>query len=195
MARRKKRRELPELDQLKAELKRVKYRKQYWSVLRSTVFTLAVVAALSVLVVVLWTPVLQVTGNSMTPTLHEGEYVVSIKGSDFETGDLLAFYVGNKILVKRCIAGPGDWVDIDAEGNIYVNGELLYEPYVSEKSLGDCDIELPYQVPEDRWFVVGDHRSTSVDSRNSVIGCIAEEQIVGRIVYRVWPYTVIGVVD
>lgn len=192
MAGRKKQQEIPELEQLKAELKRERYKKQYWQVLRSTAFSLVVVAAAAVLVVMLWMPVLRITGNSMTPTLHEGEYVVSLKGSDFETGDLLAFYVGNKVLIKRCIAGPGDWVDMDQDGNIYVNDELLYEPYVSEKSLGACDIALPYQVPEDRWFVVGDHRSTSVDSRNTAIGSIAEEQIVGKIAYRVWPLGMLG---
>ena len=123
----------------------------------------------------------------MAPTLDEGDIVISVKGSDFAPGDLVAFYMGNKILVKRCIAGPGQWVDIDADGNVYVDGELLDEPYLTEKALGDCDIELPYQVPDNRYFCMGDHRSTSVDSRSTTVGCVSDEQIVGKIVFRVWP--------
>ena len=123
----------------------------------------------------------------MAPTLDEGDIVISVKGSDFAPGDLVAFYMGNKILVKRCIAGPGQWVDIDADGNVYVDGELLDEPYLTEKALGDCDIELPYQVPVNRYFCMGDHRSTSVDSRSTTVGCVSDEQIVGKIVFRVWP--------
>ena len=121
------------------------------------------------------------------PTLDEGDIVISVKGSDFAPGDLVAFYMGNKILVKRCIAGPGQWVDIDADGNVYVDGELLDEPYLTEKALGDCDIELPYQVPDNRYFCMGDHRSTSVDSRSTTVGCVSDEQIVGKIVFRVRP--------
>lgn len=147
------------------------------------------------LVATIWMPVLQIYGSSMTPTLDEGEIVVSIKGSDFEPGNLVAFYIGNKILVKRCIAGPGQWVDIDEDGNVYVDGEFLEEPYLAEKALGDCNIDLPYQVPDNRYFCMGDHRSTSVDSRASEIGCIAEEQIVGKIVFRVWPLARFGALE
>lgn len=179
--------QLPELDELKAELQREHYKLRYRSVLRSTIYTLIVVAAVAVLVATIWMPVLQIYGSSMSPTLGEGNIVVSVKGSDFEQGDLVAFYLGNKILVKRCIAGPGQWVDIDEDGTVYVDGEALDEPYLTEKSLGDCNIELPYQVPDNRYFCMGDHRSTSVDSRNTAVGCVAEEQIVGRIVFRVWP--------
>lgn len=178
----------PSVEQLEAELKRVKYRSRYRAVLRSTLYMLIVVAAVAVLVATIWMPVLQIYGGSMTPTLNEGDIVVSIKGSDFEPGDLVAFYLGNKILVKRCIAGPGQWVDIDEDGNVSVDGKPLEEPYLTEKSLGGSNIELPYQVPDNRYFCMGDHRSTSVDSRHKEIGCVSEEQIVGKIVFRVFPF-------
>ncbi|MGN1276606.1 MAG: signal peptidase I [Floccifex sp.] len=179
--------EIPDVELLKKELERVQYKSKYRSVLRSTIYMLIVAAAIAVLIATTWLPVLQIYGSSMTPTLTEGNIVVSIKGSRFEQGDLIAFYYGNKILVKRCIATPGQWVDIDEDGNVYVDGKKLSEPYVQDKAIGDCDIKLPYQVPEGRYFCMGDHRSTSVDSRNSSVGCIAEEQIIGKIFFRIWP--------
>ena len=182
----------PTLEQLTAELARENYKRRFGRVLRSTLFTLVVVAAMAVLVATIWMPVLQIYGSSMTPTLNEGEIVVSVKGSDFEPGDLVAFYLGNKILVKRCIAGPGQWVDINENGDVFVDGELLDEPYLTEKALGECDQSFPYQVPESRYFCMGDHRATSVDSRHSAVGCVAEEQIVGKIVFRVWPLSGFG---
>ncbi|MDD6043463.1 MAG: signal peptidase I [Eubacteriaceae bacterium] len=187
--------EIPSVEQLEKELDREKYRARYNRVLRSTVYTLIVVAAVAVLVATIWLPVLQIYGSSMTPTLDEGDIVVSLKGADFEPGDLIAFYMGNKILVKRCIAGPGEWVNIDKDGNVYVDGQMLDEPYLTEKTYGDCNIQFPYQVPDNRYFCLGDHRATSVDSRNSTIGCVAEEQIVGKIVFRVWPLSGFGTLE
>ena len=187
--------DIPDVEQLRAELSREQYKQRYRSVLRSTIYTLVVVAAVAVLISVLFLPVLQIYGTSMTPTLSEGDIVVSVKGADFESGDLIAFYLGNKILVKRCIAGPGQWVDIDEEGHVYIDGKLLEEPYLEEKALGDCNIELPYQVPDNRYFCLGDHRATSVDSRDTTVGCVSEEQIVGKIVFRVWPLSGLGTLE
>lgn len=180
-------RDILSTENLKEELRRIRYIEKYRSTIRSTVSILITVAALAILVANFLIPAFQIYGNSMTPTLAEGEIVLALKGDDYETGQLIAFYYNNKILVKRVIAGPGDWVDIDEEGNTYVNNQLLDEPYVYEKSMGDCNIELPYQVPENRIFVMGDHRSVSVDSRNSSIGCVSQEQIAGKLVFRVWP--------
>ena len=184
--------DLPSSQQIEDELSRVRYRQRYRSVLRSTIYTLITVAAVAVLVATLLMPVLQIFGSSMAPTLEDGEIVLSLKTSDFQHGDVVAFYYNNKILVKRVIAVSGEWVDITPEGDVFVNSELLDEPYLDEKSLGDCNIEFPYQVPESRIFVMGDHRSVSIDSRNTAVGCVAEEQLVGKLIFRVWPFDVFG---
>lgn len=183
---------LPGTDQLEAELQRERYKKRFRRVLRSTVYALVVTAAVSVLVATLWLPILRITGSSMAPTLNDGEIVISLKGGKYSSGDLVSFYIGNKILIKRVIALPGQWVNVDADGNVYVDDQLLDEPYLEEKAFGECDIELPYQVPDGHYFVMGDHRSTSVDSRSSTVGCITDEQIVGRIVFCVWPFSEFG---
>lgn len=186
---------VPTTQQLEAELKRLKYKNRYRSVMKSTIYTLITVAAVSILVATLWLPVLQIYGSSMTPTIYDGEIIFTVKTSEFKQGDIVSFYYNNKILVKRVIADAGDWVNIDADGTVYVNSEVLPEPYLEEKALGDCSIELPYQVPEGKIFVMGDHRATSVDSRSTALGCVAQEQIVGKIVFRVWPLDRFGKIE
>lgn len=185
-------RDIPSIPLLEAELEREKYKSKYRKVLRSTIYTLITVAAIAILVATLWLPVLQIYGSSMTPTLKDGEIVLSVKESEFTQGDIVAFYYNNKILIKRVIASPGDWVDIHEDGTVYVNEEELKEPYIEEKAFGDTDIKLPYQVPESKIFVMGDHRSVSVDSRNTVVGSISQEQIVGKLVLRLWPLNELG---
>lgn len=184
--------EIPSLEQLEEEFKIEQHKTRFSQVLRSTVFSLVVVAAVVVLITLLLLPVLQITGSSMTETLYEGDIVIAMNGSDYDTGDIIAFYYNNNILVKRVIAKSGDWVDIDTDGNVYVNGEKLEEPYLTEKALGDCNITLPYQVPEDKIFVMGDHRATSIDSRNTALGCISQELTIGKLVFRVWPLSGFG---
>lgn len=183
---------LPTAEQLDMERRRLRYKRRYNWTLRSTVAILIVVAALAVLAATLWMPVLRVYGSSMAPTLHNGEILVSVKTKDFSSGDIIAFYHGNKLLIKRYIAGPSDYVNVDEDGNVSVNGTLLDEPYLAEKAYGEADIEFPYQVPDQRYFVMGDNRSVSIDSRSSIVGCIAGDQIVGKVVFRVWPLSAFG---
>ena len=183
------------VEQLERELRRENHKRSYRSTLLSTVSALVIVAAVAVLVSMLALPVLQVVGESMTPLLHQGEIVIAPRGTAFQKGDVIAFYFNNKILVKRVIANAGEWVNIDADGNVFINDEPLVEPYISEKALGDCNIALPYQVPDGKIFVMGDHRSTSSDSRNTAVGCVAEEQIVGRVMLRLWPLSDFGVIN
>ena len=184
--------EPPTTEQLKAELRHEKYKRSFVFSLRNTIFTLVTIAAAAVLIAVLVMPVLQIYGSSMAPTLAEGEIVVSVKGTDMKTGDIVAFYYNNNVLIKRVIAQPGDWVDISEDGTVYVNNVAVDEPYLTEKAFGECNIQLPYQVPDSRFFVMGDHRSVSIDSRKTAVGCIAAEQIVGKIVFRVWPLRLLG---
>jgi len=185
---------LPTTSQLEKELKRVKFNSRYKKLLKSTVYVILIVVALSVLVATLFLPILQIYGNSMEPTLSEGNIVVAVKKSDFKSGDIIAFYYNNRILVKRVIATSSQWVDIDEDGNVFINNELLDEPYLKEKYYGEADIEFPYQVPEGTYFVLGDERELSVDSRNSLIGSISEEDIIGKVIFNVWPIKKIGII-
>ncbi|MCQ2530522.1 MAG: signal peptidase I [Lachnospiraceae bacterium] len=185
----------PDVDQLEAELTRVEHNIRFRKYLRNTIYTLIVVAACAVLVAVIFLPVLRIYGSSMTPTLNEGDIVLSIKNTNVKRGDVVGVYYGSKVLIKRCIATSLEWVDIDNEGNVIVNGEMLDEPYLTEKALGETNIDLPFQVPENTIFVMGDHRATSIDSRNTSVGCISTDDVVGKIVFRVWPLKGFGGVD
>lgn len=186
--------DLPTLEQIQRERSRLQYRSRYGRALRSTLRALAVAAALAVLVATLWLPVLRIYGSSMWPTLMDGQIVLCVKTRSFAPGDVTAFYHGNKLLIKRYVAGPSDWVDIDDSGNVTVNSEPLEEPYLAEKAFGQTNISLPYQVPEGRYFVMGDNRDASVDSRNTAVGPIAMDQVVGKVFFRIWPLREFGVV-
>ena len=181
---------IPTTEEVAAERERLAYQSRYKQVLRSTVYTLVVVAAIAALLATLFLPVLQVSGDSMNPTLQDKDVLVLVKTDRLKTGDLCGFYWQNKLLLKRIIALPGDVVALDEDGVVTVNGETLDEPYVDELALGECDIKFPYQVPENRYFVLGDHRTTSIDSRSSVIGCVEKSQILGKVFLRVWPLPV-----
>ena len=191
---RKKEIEIPSLTEIQRERKRIRRGAYYRQALRSTVAVLVVVAAVAVLIATLFLPILQISGDSMAPTLQHDDILVFIKSSKFERGDLIGFYYQGKILIKRVIALPEDEVAIDADGNVYVNAELLEEPYVTEKCLGDCNLEFPYKVPGTGYFVMGDQRTNSVDSRNSIIGSIEQDDIIGKVLVRVWPLSEIGLV-
>lgn len=184
--------DLPTTAQIEQERMRLRYKKRYGRTLKSTVAVLVVVAALAILVATLWMPVLRIYGDSMIPTLDDGQIVVCVKTNSFQPGDIAAFYHGNKLLIKRFIAGPSDWVNIDEDGNVFVNDEKLDEPYLAKKAFGNTNIELPYQVPDQRFFLMGDNRDVSIDSRNTSVGCVAEDQIVGKVVFRIWPLSNLG---
>ena len=183
--------EMPSIDLLEGELKQTQYKTRYGRVLRSTIFSLLVVAAVAVIIAVLLMPVLQISGNSMEDTLSDGDLVIALNNGKFKTGEVIGFYFNNGILVKRVIATSGDWVDIDSEG---VNGVRLDEPYISEKALGECNITLPYQVPDGKCFVMGDHRANSIDSRTTTVGCISGDKIVGKLLLRFWPLRSFGLI-
>lgn len=183
---------LPTKKQVETERKRYRRQKAYNKALRGTVYVLTIVAAVAVLIATLVLPVLQIEGTSMEPTLSNGDIVLLAKTTRFDRGELCAFTWNNKLLVKRVIGLPGDWIEIDTNGTIYLNGEKLDEPYVQQLAFGECDLEFPFQVPQEQYFVVGDMRESSIDSRNSLIGCISKDQIVGKGFFRVWPFASIG---
>ena len=179
---------LPTKQQVETERKRYRRQKAYNKALGGTVYVLTIVAAVAVLIATLILPVLQIEGTSMEPTLYNGDIVLLMKTTRFEGGDLCGFTWNNKLLIKRVIGVPGDWIEIDADGTVYLNGEKLDEPYVEKKAFGECDLVFPFQVPAGQYFVVGDMRESSIDSRNTLIGCIPKEQIVGKVFFRVWPF-------
>lgn len=181
--------------QIEGELKRLRHKQNSRRIFRQTVFSLLVVAAAAVLAAMLFFPIFRVTGSSMEPTLDPKEIVVCLKSSRFQSGDLVAFYYNNKVLLKRVIGTAGDTIEMDDSGNVFVNGSQLDEPYITEKSLGQCDIDFPFQVPDNRIFVMGDNRETSVDSRATAVGCIADEYVIGKVFLRVWPLERLGTLD
>ena len=181
-------------DEVKEELGRLKERERYLKKVQKTLSILVVVAAISVLVATLWMPVLKIYGSSMDPTLENGQIVVSIKTKKLKSGDVVAFWQGNKLLVKRVIASPGQKVDIDVNGKVFVDGKAISETYLDSESLGNTDIDFPHQVEESRWFCMGDNRESSIDSRSAVIGDISKEQIEGKVLFSVWPLNKIGIV-
>lgn len=183
---------IPSLEQIKREREKLKYKKEFHRTLRHVIGVLLVAAAVSVLLATVFFPILRVSGVSMEPTLEDGQIIVLEKSGKFKTGDLIGFYYQNKILLKRVIGSAGDYIDIDTDGSVYVNDEKLDEPYLKDQALGECDINLPYQVPDGKIFVMGDHRSKSIDSRSKLVGCVSDEQVVGRVVFRIWPLKSIG---
>ena len=183
---------LPETADLETLVKRIRYEKRFRASIVNTMMTLVVVAAAAILIAILVLPILRIYGQSMSETLDNGDIVVSVKTADLETGDIGAFYYNNTILVKRVIGQSGDWIDIAKDGTVSVNQQELEEPYLDKKAYGEIDIKLPYQVPEGRTFVMGDNREIYIDSRTMMIGCVSEEQIVGKIIFRVWPFNKIG---
>lgn len=183
------------VSQIETELNRETYKEKYLKILRSTIYSLIIVSAVAAILATLVMPVLKISGTSMAPTFSENEIVISLKTNNLKTGDIIAFYHGNKILVKRVIAGAGSYVNIDEDGNVFVDGKKIDEPYIKEKALGEYDITFPYQVPDGEWFVLGDSRTVSIDSRNTEIGCIKQDNIVGKIIFRVWPLKKIGKIN
>lgn len=178
--------ERPSVEQVREEKQKLSSRRKYWKMLRNTLAVLVVVAAIAVLISTLFMPVIQVSGDSMEPTLKDGDILLLVRTKSFESGDICCVSWHNKMLLKRVIGLPGDRIDIDKDGNVSVNGKVLDEPYATDKSLGECDVQLPLTVPENSLFVLGDKRATSIDSRSSAVGCIEKDQIVGRVLFTLW---------
>ena len=179
---------LPTKQQVETERKRYRRQKAYNKALSGTIYVLTIVAAVAVLIATLVLPVLQIEGTSMEPTLVNGDIVLLTKTTNFGRGELCGFSWNNKLLIKRVIGLPGDWIEIDTDGTVYLNGEKLDEPYAQQLAMGECDLEFPFQVPQERYFVLGDMRESSIDSRNTLIGCVEKDQIVGKVFFRIWPF-------
>jgi len=186
---------LPTTSEIEELYKKAKYRKLFSEKIRSTVFMLIVVAAFAILVAMLYLPTLRIYGKSMKGTLESGDIVLAVKSNRFKTGDVVAFYYNNNILVKRVIAKSGDWVNITKDGTVYVNDKKINEPYIENKAYGETNIKFPYQVPENRIFVLGDNRKVSIDSRNTSVGAVSDEQLVGKLIFRIWPLSDIGTLN
>lgn len=186
---------LPTTSEIEELYKKAKYRKLFSEKIRSTVFMLIVVAAFAILVAMLYLPTLRIYGKSMKGTLEGGNIVLAVKSNRFKTGDIVAFYYNNNILVKRVIAESGDWVNITKDGTVYANNKKINEPYIENKAYGETNIKFPYQVPENRIFVLGDNRKVSIDSRNTSIGVVSDEQLVGKLIFRIWPLSEIGTLN
>ncbi|WP_045798470.1 signal peptidase I [Streptococcus equinus] len=186
---------LPTTSEIEELYKKAKYRKLFSEKIRSTVFMLIVVAAFAILVAMLYLPTLRIYGKSMKGTLESGDIVLAVKSNRFKTGDVVAFYYNNNILVKRVIAESGDWVNITKDGTVYVNDKKINEPYIENKAYGETNIKFPYQVPENRIFVLGDNRKVSIDSRNTSVGAVSDEQLVGKLIFRIWPLSDIGTLN
>ena len=178
---------LPTKVQVETERKRYRWKKAYFKALRGTVAVLTYMAAVAALIATFVLPVLQIEGTSMEPTLVNGDIVLLAKTTSFDRGDICGFSWNNKILIKRVIGIPGDWIEIDTDGTVYLNGEKLDEPYAQQIAFGECDLEFPFQVPQEQFFVLGDMRESSIDSRNTLVGCVENEQIIGKIFFRIWP--------
>lgn len=181
--------EIINLEKIKEDYKTRKNREKFFYELKKTIGFFLVIISVGIIISSFWVRVLTIYGTSMSPNLTAKDTVVAFKKDQYKSGDVIAFYYNNKVLVKRVIATSGDWVNISNNGNVIINDKEIKEKYLlkSSKSIGKTDIKLPYQVPENKIFVMGDHRSVSIDSRNKIIGSIGKEQIIGKIKFIIWP--------